>query len=228
MQRTVHSLRRLLLGCAIVIGLLAVPAPGLAEPETATVSGTVSYDGEGLAGVEVFLFVFGEGPRYTCTDADGDFEFADVPTETGLISATGPEVGLSLHVPAGPCANPKFFDGAWPLAVVFWDDNRLPPFDVFDASIGDGLDYEVGLVPNQGSLHGIVAHARNAMNACYDQGDAEKAVDRLDKYVEMIDNAVAAGTLDPATEAILRDYGDAVRPILDPDDPFHDGCPPGS
>ncbi len=105
--------------------ILTAAVSTAAADATGTVSGTVMLDGNPLPDVEVFLWV--GFPRLTCTDADGEFMFADVPFNVGLLSATGvgsPERcnNWRFRAPDGIDVLVQFYDGhdgAGPLDVFF-------------------------------------------------------------------------------------------------------------
>jgi hypothetical protein len=91
-------------------------------PGYGRVYGSVQIDGVPLTDSEVFLGIFDDGfePRHACTDADGNFEFVDVPFEAGLISVTGP----SVSDPG--CSNVYFLDpDGIPLLLQAWDHHDM-------------------------------------------------------------------------------------------------------
>jgi heat shock protein HslJ len=94
--------------------------------EMGRVYGQVLHAGQPLANVEVFLGIFSDPfeAHHMCTDADGLFEFTDVPTNMMYVAATGRSVsGLA-------CENGDFVNAEGiPLVTQFWDAFWLVPSD---------------------------------------------------------------------------------------------------
>ena len=158
----------------VSVGLVAVASiPALANGTDVT--GTVTLDGEPLEGVEVFLFDFAEGARYTCTDSSGEYVFADV--DGFAVMATGPEV-----FPATPCSNPKFVDeDGTPLLVAFVPGPGAGPAVV---------DFEVEPLPDESK--GFFNKMRSALNNCYD-GNGSATAALLDGFDEKVERAFDKG-----------------------------------
>lgn len=125
--------------CALAMAAgLAVAAPSRAQ-QTGTVSGTVMFDGSPLPDVSVFLWV--GSPRLTCTDADGEFRFDDVPLGVDLVSATGttsPEQceNYRFRAPDGRLLLTEFYDGNEGVAI----------FDTFQVTSADP-GFEISYTP---------------------------------------------------------------------------------
>ena len=132
-----------------------------------TISGTVSLDGEPLAGVEVFI-----GPDiHTCTDSNGRYEVA--VGSTGFI-ASGPQVDASSG-----CSNPRFIDSdGTPLMVA-----KAPGFVVAPAVV----DLSVERLPSD--IPGFYQKLRSALNNCYN-GDGASTADLLNGFDEKVDRAL--------------------------------------
>lgn len=201
----------LAVGCAVAVGSSAAQANG-----GSTVSGTVTTadDGLPLAGVEVFLWVAvgdPDGPRYTCTDENGDYSFENV--ELYMMVATGPEV-----YPDEPCDNPAFLD--------YRRRPRSALLVQLDPQFPDGapapaiVDLEVDGLP--GSLPQLDRLAVNAMTACWLHGDADGFTDLMANYDKLRDRHSDRVDIGDADQYAW--FSDSIWPI------FEEGvvCPPGT
>ena len=72
---------------AVGIGLVLAAVAGCAPPGPATVSGTVTYDGQPLEGGTIGFYPDRGGPpQFTAITAGGRFELAPAPGEVSLLS----------------------------------------------------------------------------------------------------------------------------------------------
>lgn len=200
-----YSHRALVLGllsALLVSSLLAVPST--ADSHVGTLSGTVELDGEGLAGVAVFLG-YGEGPRYACTDQNGDFSFANVPLATALVAATGPTIPSST-VPVTGCDNPLFLDPEAtpprPLATTYF-------FGGGDTITGD--THVVVSVPRVPEVGDIVTLAVEVVVLCQREGKPQAAQSSLDAYTQEVADQETAGNLTADQVDILTTHGAALQ-----------------
>ncbi|MCP3977372.1 MAG: calcium-binding protein [bacterium] len=118
--------------------LLTATVSTAGADSTGTVTGSVMLDGKALPGVEVFLWA--GYPRLTCTTANGEFTFDDVPFGIDLVSATG--TGSPEH-----CDNYRFLapDGDEMLAVFYDGHDGRATFDAFQVTAPNPtytIDYE--------------------------------------------------------------------------------------
>ncbi len=148
---------RFLISLVLAILLTALPLASAGADGEGEVTGTVTLNGQPLAGVEVFLAA-GKA-LYTCTDENGEFEFADV--DEFFYAATGPAVALD-------CENAKFVDDEGnPLQVAIDDDGGWA---------GATVDFNVEPLPED--HRGTFNRLSLALGNCYD-GNGAAAADIL-------------------------------------------------
>lgn len=210
-----RSIRLWVVFALLVTAFVVLPSPSaFGVQTTGTVTGTVERNGRPLAGVEVFLGI-SPGPansefenRYACTNANGEFEFAGVPFDQGLISATGPEVQ-----PAVPCSNRKFVTRrGFPLVPQFYNGNNTRVFDTFtlsETSPTAALDYNIIRLPTRNRY--LVFTARAALASFYDFGSVPAAEFFLDLYSARLQRMIDAGRVSGEQADILVGYAEVLR-----------------
>ncbi len=199
MRRLLTLLTAMMLG----VGMM----PGVASAEDAgSVSGTVRLDGVPLAGVAVTLW--GDEVRTTCTDANGEFEFSELPLNTEFFAATGPDWDFG-------CENAKFFDPASnpnrPLMPQFYDHSNssalvVPPTAFFAPNAE--INFDVIRLPVDRLA--INNDARLAMIYCFDEADANTARAFIDRLLDKVDKDEGKGKIGSVAANRYRTYAAIV------------------
>ena len=185
----------------IIITILLLSASSTLA-QTNTVEGRVVDDsGNGIEGVEVFLGLLGTTfeARYTCTDADGNYSFTDVP-DVPLISAVGPDVDS-----AEICSHANYTDSAGnPLVIQFYDGQSQPTARTTFAVSDSPINYTVNTWDTGGQrlfeLLIIQAHLDLSRNF---NGDLDRFYRRMTLIIKLAGRFEDRGRITASTETSL-------------------------
>ncbi|GAB4575806.1 MAG: hypothetical protein Kow0077_29130 [Anaerolineae bacterium] len=188
----------------IIVLLVSSLSGATAQGDTGTVWGTVLLGGAPLPDVEVWLRVNGTN-HYTCTDANGEFVFTNVPAGYSLTSATGIAV-------SEPCVNAKFLDlsgrgRGFPLYWQFQNPGQLAPDGVLN------LTYNVVRWPIDFD-RALTNHILNALTQMVDRNNEAGTYAAVDRFETRVQTLFADGKITGDARNNLISRADDFRDVI--------------